>query len=193
MLSAAIARKHQHGRVMGRITKHDVERTVRSVGDQQSDPLSWIEKPSARLGFGNAEVAPPPTTEELVAFAKRISAMRGCRNNFLSDDLLGEPGYDMMLALFIADADGHRLTVSDLTRASGVPSTTALRWMATLQERGLTRRRLNNLDARMVFIELEPKGRDQVAAFLKKALIQFRTFYNHLLYRTVLSSLHIDY
>ena len=66
------------------------------------------------------------------------------------------------------------MTVSDLTRASGVPSTTALRWMATLQEQGLTRRRLNHLDARVVFIEMETKGRDQVAAFLQKAVIQFR-------------------
>jgi DNA-binding MarR family transcriptional regulator len=159
---------------MGRITKDIMERASSLTSDRQPDHLNWLTKPAGRFGFADSKAAPPPTRAELVAFAKRISAMRSCRSSFLNDDLLGEPGYDMLLALFIANAEEHSLTVSDLTRASGVPSTTALRWMATLQEKGLTRRRLNNLDARMVFIELEPEGRDQVAAFLEKALIQFR-------------------
>ena len=50
----------------------------------------------------------------------------------------------------------RRVTVSSLCIAAAVPSTTALRWLKTLVDRGLLIRRADPTDLRRVYIELSP-------------------------------------
>jgi DNA-binding MarR family transcriptional regulator len=110
-----------------------------------------------------------PSAMQLVHLARKISLARKFRSQFLAEGILGEPGFDMVLALFIASAEGRRVTVSELALASGTPLTTALRWMSVLKKRQLTSRRRSPLDARVSYIDLEPEGCTQVATFLENA------------------------
>jgi DNA-binding MarR family transcriptional regulator len=107
-----------------------------------------------------------PHPEELLALSKRISASRIGRRNFFAADLFAEPAWEMLLALYRADAAGHRMSVSNLCYASEAPGTTALRWIDKLEELGLVSRRKNPLDARMVFIELDAAARTQIEDYL---------------------------
>lgn len=115
----------------------------------------------------------PPTSAQLLSLARRIYAARERRRNFLSGDILGEPAWDILLALYCANGAGHRLTVSNICDASGVPPTTALRWLDTLMERGFTRRLKNPLDRRIVFIELEPEGQARLQSYLWDIWMRF--------------------
>ena len=108
-----------------------------------------------------------PTADELIALAKRLSAARSRRNDFLAPSLFGEPGWDMLLALYNAESGGYKMTVSRLCEASNGPPTTALRWLATLGELGLVRRLKNPLDSRVIFIELQPAARFAISAYLR--------------------------
>jgi hypothetical protein len=55
--------------------------------------------------------------------------------------LFGEPGWDIMLALYCLPARGERLAVTALAFAAAASQTTALRWQAILQDEGLIERK----------------------------------------------------
>jgi DNA-binding MarR family transcriptional regulator len=72
--------------------------------------------------------------------------------------LFADPAWDMLLELYVAQLSQRRMTVSRLSEASGVPSTTALRWIETLVRHGLADRRNDPLDGRRVYISLSAEG-----------------------------------
>lgn len=64
---------------------------------------------------------------EIVELARRFYRSRRLRPRVFSDDaLFGEPAWDMLLDLFIAEADGKRLSVTAACIGSAVPTSTAL-------------------------------------------------------------------
>lgn len=126
------------------------------------DELSLVDDGSRQTINEPAVGAPtetPPTLEALVQLAERLGKARDLRSDYLASELFAEPAWDMLLALFQADAAGRRTTVSNLCTESGAPPSTALRWIDKLEELKLVRRAKNPLDARVVFVELEHKGR----------------------------------
>ncbi len=102
----------------------------------------------------------PVISAETAAHARRIYAQRRLRSSAFGKDadLFGEPCWDMMLDLYVQQASGKRITVSDLCLAAAVPLTTALRWVGTLEGRGLLRRRVDASDRRRSFVDLTSKG-----------------------------------
>ena len=108
-----------------------------------------------------------PTPDQLIGLSKRLYAMRTRRREFLSPDLFGEPGWDMLLALFNADGGGHKLTVSSLCAASQSPDTTALRWIERLIQLDLIERAKSPLDKRVFFVVLKPAGRTAISDCLR--------------------------
>jgi len=78
---------------------------------------------------------------------------------FGDDTLFGEPAWDILLDLFVAGERGKRVAVTSACIGSGVPSTTALRWLNVLELRGMVEREDDNHDARRSFVRLTPKAR----------------------------------
>jgi DNA-binding MarR family transcriptional regulator len=109
-----------------------------------------------------------PQHDELKKFAADLLAARAARKSVLPATLFGEPGFDMLLALY-CNLEGRRLTVSNMYHISQVPDTTALRWIDRICELGLARRRPNPLDARVFFVEIEPAGRTGIEDYLLQA------------------------
>lgn len=73
------------------------------------------------------------TVEEVDAVIYR----RRQRAAYLPQDLIADPAWDMMLTLLRAEVMQRRASVSDLYAAAGVPESTAVRWLKSLEERGL--------------------------------------------------------
>ena len=107
-----------------------------------------------------------PTTADLVSLAERITSIRQMRKQTLPSTLFGEPGWDMMLALYIASKHGQRLTVTNVCDASDAPSTTALRWLDRLVELDMVRRIPHPTDLRVIFIDLAPVAGELLETFL---------------------------
>jgi len=105
--------------------------------------------------------------EELTELACRIYESRRQRARFLSMSLLGEPVWDMLLALYCFSTRGRRLSVSSLCFASGVPSTTALRWLGVMEERELVTRSKDIHDARRTYLVLTAKGKEAMQRYLR--------------------------
>jgi len=106
----------------------------------------------------NRDVAIEHQRPSMVAIAREEYRHRRRRTEFLDPDLLAEPGWDMLLDLFISAESGKRISVTSLCVASAVPATTALRWITVLEEQGLVERTHAQSDRRVNFVDLTPDG-----------------------------------
>ena len=87
---------------------------------------------------------------------RRIIHLRKARSRFVPVDILGEPGWDILLDLLHAEILGLKVSISSLCIAAGVPATTALRRITSMVSQGLLMREPDLKDARRIYIRLEP-------------------------------------
>ena len=113
-----------------------------------------------------------PSQADLCKLACRIYDARREREKMLDRKLFGEPGWDMLLALYCLPTRGERLGVTALSNASAVSLSSALRWQAILIEDGLIERFPDENDGRREFVRLTEMGRHRLEAYL---LWLFRT------------------
>ena len=121
-----------------------------------------------RLGASDAPDARAAGADDLDA-ARALLAARRAREQLFGDGLFADPAWDMLLALFVADEEREPLSVSQLCAASGVPHTTALRWIESLARAGLIVRAADPGDARRTLISLHAGARDKVRQVVAKA------------------------
>ena len=96
---------------------------------------------------------------------RRILRQRQLRARFFEGDLFADPAWDMLLDLSAARAEHSRVSVTSLCIASGVPPTTALRWISQLTDAGLLQRVEDDTDRRRAFITLTDKAADAMARY----------------------------
>lgn len=96
---------------------------------------------------------------------RRIIRQRQLRARFFEADLFADPAWDMLLDLTAARAEHTRVSVTSLCIASGVPPTTALRWIGQMTEAGLLQRVDDEADRRRAFITLTDRAADCMARY----------------------------
>lgn len=96
---------------------------------------------------------------------RRIIRQRQLRKRFFDGDLFADPAWDMLLDLAAARAEHKRVSVTSLCIASGVPSTTALRWITLLTDAGLVERIEDDTDRRRAFLALTDRAADAMARY----------------------------
>lgn len=89
---------------------------------------------------------------------RRAIAARAQRAQYFGANLFADPAWDILLQLYSAALMQRKLPVSKLTARSGVPMSTALRWIAALEKEGLIARQEDPFDGRRVYINLSVKG-----------------------------------
>lgn len=87
---------------------------------------------------------------------RQILKARRKRDAFFGPDLFADPAWDILLEVFAAEAAQQKISVSAACIAAAVPSTTALRWLAKLEQGGLIIRAADNLDRRRHWVQLSP-------------------------------------
>lgn len=115
-----------------------------------------------RLLAASPGSAPSCGTEEMLGVARRLSRERRERDRILGSALFGEPAWDILLELFAARSEGRRLTAMSACMASGVPSTTALRWLTKLEEADLVQRSQDERDGRVTLFDLTDDAVDSM-------------------------------
>ena len=101
----------------------------------------------------------PPTQSQLHCLAYQIYRARRARGRLFDPQLLGEPAWDMLLALYSLPPRGEMLTVTGLSLAAEVPGSTGLRWQAKLELEGLIKRGPHLKDGRVQLVALSQQGR----------------------------------
>lgn len=96
---------------------------------------------------------------------RQIIARRQARARFFDAELFADPAWDMLLDLTAAHAEHGRVSVTSLCIASGVPATTALRWIRQMTDSGLFERVEDSADRRRAFITLSDGSVDAMARY----------------------------
>ena len=142
----------------------------------QLDRLSAGEPPAFRLASPSDDFhgeageerrlirtpRPPLPDPRLVRLIIRQRQLRG---QFLDSELFADPAWDILLDLTAARAEHQRVSVTSLCIASGVPPTTALRWIGQMVEAGLLDRVEDETDRRRAFIQLSDRAADAMARY----------------------------
>lgn len=85
---------------------------------------------------------------------KHYLRARRRRQLVFPEGLLADPAWDILLDLYVARFEDREISISSSCLASCVPATTALRWLNTLEEKGLIFRRKDKFDGRRIYIRL---------------------------------------
>jgi hypothetical protein len=105
---------------------------------------------------------PPLPDPRLV---RTIIRQRQLRAKFFDGELFADPAWDMLLDLTAARAEHVRVSVTSLCIASGVPPTTALRWIGQMSQAGLLERVEDESDRRRAFIALSARAAAAMARY----------------------------
>ena len=109
----------------------------------------------------------------LLALAQEFYEDRRRRSKIFPPSIFGEPGWDLLLDLYIAAKRNKSISVTSACIGSSVAATTALRWLQILEEKGLVERTGDNLDKRRSFIKLTEDGHAKMTEHLCKSRLQF--------------------
>ena len=106
-------------------------------------------------------------TDPLTAQAKKIFSQRKARLQLIDRDLLGEPGWDILLCIFIAGREGYPCPLEHLMREVELSADEARRWTALLASRDML-----STDGRG--IHLTAKAEDKLKVLFRGLLNELR-------------------
>jgi len=171
-LALATARRTEGARVQDVASEGSAARLR-----QLSDEVSRIAATLARLSVGpgapaanrNEPVGEGEVPSVSLETIRQVIRARRLRARFFDEELFADPAWDMLLDLLQAEIAQHRVPVSSLCIAAAVPPTTALRWIKTMTDAGLFRRRADPHDGRRVFIELSREASEAMRRYFGEA------------------------
>ncbi len=131
-----------------------------------------LDEEAHRGAIPLGEDAATPVEDDMrwLRHARRLYRDRRTRGLLFGDEnLFGEPAWDLLLDLFIAAKERKRVPVTSACIGAAVPTTTALRWLALLEERGLILREADPTDARRIFVRLSADAYARMVAYFVRA------------------------
>lgn len=85
----------------------------------------------------------------------------------LDAGLFNDSCWNMCLDIYICDLKGEKITVSSIAHSSGIPMTTAMRYINVMPEEGLLEKSPNPSDNRMIFLSTSTFCKDKMALILQ--------------------------
>jgi DNA-binding MarR family transcriptional regulator len=167
------------------ITAFVQSRAAQSAGENCGDVSNIIalnaERPVSRLCDGNSNFPAAtnlkfrpiqPSQQDITLELDKILAARKARLKYFDQDLFFDPTWAMLLDLYRSELAESRISVSSLCLGSGVPSTTALRYIQILEAREYVERAADEKDKRRIFVRLTDKARDAMAAYFETIMAE---------------------
>lgn len=141
---------------------YGVATTTQEVREKLHQALTIIESIPVRQETAGRPHAAPHVGEDYV---RSIIRARRRRANYFDADLFADPAWDILLDLYAGEISQRRSTVSSTCVAAAVPPTTALRWIGSLEARGLIQRRNDPLDGRRVYVSLTARALEALSNY----------------------------
>ncbi len=117
--------------------------------------------------FGPARAITNERVNMALVAARKAFEDRRARTGFIgSDDIFGEPAWDILLDLFIRQADEEKNRVKSYLNASATPSTT-IRWLKVLAQTGLVQVDPDPDKSGHSLVHLTPAGYEGMLRYLE--------------------------
>ena len=147
--------------------------------DEQRSPLIRLadldpiqqQLDALRVRLSVVESGGNVTDAELARVVREVIRSRKRRGEFFQQELFGEPAWDILLELYAASLARRKTSISGACHMSGVPPTTALRWIGRLEELGLVQRSADQVDNRRFWLSLTPRTRTALRAYFATMLL----------------------
>lgn len=97
-----------------------------------------------------------------------ILRFRRQRDKTFGGQLFGEPAWDILLELYTAGKSGRKLSVSGACYVSGVPLSTALRWISRLERDGWIVRVDDPFDKRRSWLKMSDEAEAKMCELLSR-------------------------
>ena len=139
--------------------------------------VSLNQEPEGEIEGGTVTQSLRTVTSDsvyLCRLAEEMFRIRRLRDRQFGQELFADPAWDMLLDLYIQRSKGRQVSVTSICNASFVPGTTALRWLAIIQERGWVSRESDPNDRRRVYVGLTREGEVAIAQYLTSAARHIR-------------------
>lgn len=109
------------------------------------------------------------STEELVRRAEKLLQWSRFKAETLNlgSGLFADSCWNMCLDVYICDLKDKKVTVSSIAHSSGIPMTTAMRYINVMAGEGLLGKAPNPSDHRMIFISTSETCKDKISAILR--------------------------
>lgn len=107
--------------------------------------------------------------EKQISPAEIGTVLRAAREGIgrvFDPDLFADPAFDMLLFVFLEEEAGRSVETSACYRASGVPRTTAVRWINMLVSMGMFHSAPHPTDRRLALLSLNEETRASVRQWL---------------------------
>jgi DNA-binding MarR family transcriptional regulator len=134
---------------------------ISTKSDQIDAVVSGLRQITTQLEqFGFSQVNEPLVASKVVAdcdivsIAERLIEERRKRDKFFDSSTFGEPVWDILLDLYVAQMKGRMISVSSACIGAHVAPTTALRHLTVMTEKGDVVRIPDSSDARRVYVQL---------------------------------------
>jgi DNA-binding MarR family transcriptional regulator len=106
--------------------------------------------------------------DEAIDRANSLTRLNRAMAAQMGEGFFDNPGQMMLLELFGARIRQRATTVKVLALSSGVPTSTAQRWIDRLVSQGLIRKHVNNTDHRSLFVTIEDQAFSQIRNLLAR-------------------------
>lgn len=157
---------------MGQFAGHGIS-NGEEIGPRLAALETMVTRLCSRLPPGNLsfsdEQQRPDAGGTPIAFSdgrarlvRDLLAGRQKRLRYFPGDLFSDPAWDMLLDLYASHYEHRQVAVSSLCIASGVPATTALRWINSMTSNGWFARDADPKDRRRIFIRISDTARIQM-------------------------------
>lgn len=127
-----------------------------------------VQEAASRIA--QAAVAGLPQPAAFPDVIRTMVRLRTRRNERLCTDVFRDPAWDMLLELVAAHHERRAVSVSALCFASGVPATTALRYIERMAADGLIVRAGDFDDQRRILVEIAPERFPALEALMRDML-----------------------
>jgi FixJ family two-component response regulator len=125
-------------------------------------------RPPAREARVEDGIAPTPT--QLAGFIRDLLRKEAKRRDIGGGEVFGDPAWEMLLDLMLAQLEQRTVAVSSACIASGAPMSTALRLVGRLVETGVLHKIPDPRDRRRHFLAINPRFEQPLRQYLVELL-----------------------
>jgi DNA-binding MarR family transcriptional regulator len=141
-----------------------------AIARKVADIAQGLAVLAERLGGQPPLAANDLAESHCVAFLETLFRIRRLRGRHLASLTFGEPAWDILLDLAVAQFWRRETSVTSLCIAADVPPTTALRWINNMTRSGMIVRRPCERDGRRSFLAAAPHIYQAMIAMAADAL-----------------------